>query len=239
MEVPEEQKVKIVSAKLKKHASISWENLKRKRKREGKSKIKTWEKMRQKLIRKYLPPCYYQENFKQLQLSKTSSNQPFSSSRNHTDYHKPLIHQPIFSFRPQHSTIEERNTNIPKCFICEGYGHIAIDCVNPKVVTIFNGEIHGTFEEEREDIDESFEETMGEPIYDEEYVGVDFREVFKEDGERDPIYDDEYVPDDIREVFEKEDNNKPIYDEEYLPTEYGESLEVKRSLPTTTTKEEL
>jgi len=58
-EVPEEKKVKIVAAKLKKHASIWWENLKRKRKCEGKSKIKTWEKMCQKLIRKYLPPHYY------------------------------------------------------------------------------------------------------------------------------------------------------------------------------------
>jgi len=49
-----------------KHGSISWENLKRKRKREGKSKIKTWEKMRQ-LTRKFLPPHYYQDNFIQLQ----------------------------------------------------------------------------------------------------------------------------------------------------------------------------
>jgi len=63
-EVPEEQKVKIIAAKLKKQALIWWENLKRKHKCEGKSKIKTWEKMRQKLIRKYLPLCYCQENFK-------------------------------------------------------------------------------------------------------------------------------------------------------------------------------
>jgi len=52
--------------------------------------------------------------------------------------------------------------------MCQGYGHIAIDCVN--------GEINTIFEEEREDIHESFEEeTMGEPIYDDEYVGVGFR----------------------------------------------------------------
>ena len=89
-EVPEEQKVKIVSGKLKKRASIWWENLKRKRKREGKSKIKTWDKMRQKLTRKYLPPRYCQETFTQLQLSKTSSYQPLSSTQNYIDYHKPL-----------------------------------------------------------------------------------------------------------------------------------------------------
>ena len=40
-DVPDEQKVKIVTIKLKKHASIWWENLKKKRAREGRSKIKT------------------------------------------------------------------------------------------------------------------------------------------------------------------------------------------------------
>ena len=39
-EVPEDQKVKIVAIKLKKHASMWWENLKRKHEREGKSKIR-------------------------------------------------------------------------------------------------------------------------------------------------------------------------------------------------------
>jgi len=48
-EVPEEQKVKIVTTKLKKQASIWWENLKRTRKYEGKSEIKTWDNMCQKL----------------------------------------------------------------------------------------------------------------------------------------------------------------------------------------------
>jgi len=125
-EIPEENKLKIVAVKLKKHALIWWENLKRKRKCEGKSKIKMWEKMCQKLTRKYLPPRYYdQENFTQLQLSKSSSYQPFSSTITHIDYHKPLIHQPISSFRPQHNTTKERNTNIPKCFMCQWYGHIA------------------------------------------------------------------------------------------------------------------
>ena len=66
-EIPELQNVKIVAVKLKKHASIWWENVKRKREREGKSKIKKWEKMRRELTRKFLPPHYYQDNFIQLQ----------------------------------------------------------------------------------------------------------------------------------------------------------------------------
>ena len=65
-EVPEDQKVKIVAIKLKKHASIWWENLKRKREREGKSKIRIWEKMRRELTRKFLPEHYYQDCFLQL-----------------------------------------------------------------------------------------------------------------------------------------------------------------------------
>jgi len=65
--VPEEQKVKIVVVKLKKHTPIWWESVKRKREREGKSKIKKWEKMCRELTRKFLPPHYYKDNFIQLQ----------------------------------------------------------------------------------------------------------------------------------------------------------------------------
>ncbi|XP_027351492.1 uncharacterized protein LOC113862615 [Abrus precatorius] len=62
-EILDEQKVKIVAVKLKKHASIWWENIKKKREREGRSKIKTWEKMKKELTRKFLPDHYYQDNF--------------------------------------------------------------------------------------------------------------------------------------------------------------------------------
>jgi hypothetical protein len=256
-EIPEEHKVKIVAVKLKKQALIWWENLKRRRKCEGKSKIKTWDKMRQKLIRKYLPPHYYQANFNQKQLPKKSSYRPLFPTKNHIDSQKPLTHQPISSFKPQHNTFIERNTKIPKCFMCQGHGHIALDCVNRKVITIINGEINNIFEEEKEEIHESFEEEiMREPIYDEEYVGANIREVFKEERNGDPIYDgvdfcevfeekgnidpvyyDEYGPEDILEVFKKEEHDEPIYDEEHLPVEYGESLEVERSLQTSTNKD--
>jgi hypothetical protein len=43
---------------------------------------------------------------------------------------------------------------------------------------------------------------LGEPIYDVEYVGVHFCEVFEEERKGDPIYD-EYGPDDILKVYEK------------------------------------
>jgi len=238
-EVPEEQKVKIVVVKLKKHTLIWWENLKRKRKCEGKNKIMMWDKMRQKLTRKYLPPHYYHDNFTQKQLSKNLSYQPLSSIKNQIDFHKPQTSQPTFSFKPECNIIKERNTKIPTMFMCQGYGHIALDCVNCKVVIIINEDIKNIFEEEKEDIQGSFEEeAMGEPISNEEYVGADIREVFEEKRNEDPIYDDEYVPDDIHEVFKKEENDEPQCDEEYVPFDYGELLEIRRISHTTTTKEE-
>jgi Retrotransposon gag protein len=58
--------VKIVAIKLKKHASIWWEQLKMKWVRDGKQKIRTWEKMVKELRKKFLPEGYFQEVFLQL-----------------------------------------------------------------------------------------------------------------------------------------------------------------------------
>jgi Retrotransposon gag protein/Zinc knuckle len=64
--VPEKENVKIVAIKLKKYTSIWWEQLKMKRAREGKQKIKTWEKMVKELRKKFLPEGYLQEAYLQL-----------------------------------------------------------------------------------------------------------------------------------------------------------------------------
>ncbi|GKV08452.1 hypothetical protein SLEP1_g20076 [Rubroshorea leprosula] len=48
-DIPDDKRVKLVAIKLKKHASIWWENLKRSQEREGHSKIRTWEQMRWEL----------------------------------------------------------------------------------------------------------------------------------------------------------------------------------------------
>ncbi|GKV47692.1 hypothetical protein SLEP1_g54564 [Rubroshorea leprosula] len=48
-DIPDDKRVKLVAIKLKKHASIWWENLKRSQEREGRNKIRTWEKMRREL----------------------------------------------------------------------------------------------------------------------------------------------------------------------------------------------
>ena len=59
----DEQKVKLVAIKLRKNASIWWEHVKSRRIKKGKSKIRTWEKMRGKLMAKFLPVHYKQEAF--------------------------------------------------------------------------------------------------------------------------------------------------------------------------------
>lgn len=48
-EVPDSLKVKLVAVKLKKHASLWWEHLKRKRAHERKHKIDSWDKMKRLL----------------------------------------------------------------------------------------------------------------------------------------------------------------------------------------------
>ena len=64
--------------------------------------------------------------------------------------------------------------------MCQGYGHIALDCVNHTVVIVVNGELNNIFEEEIEDIQESFqEEMMGEPIFDEEYLPAEYGETLE------------------------------------------------------------
>ncbi|KAK6945947.1 Retrotransposon gag domain [Dillenia turbinata] len=53
-DIPEHHRVKLVAIKLKKHASIWWKNLKRKRAKDGKSRIVTWEKMKKELKKNLL-----------------------------------------------------------------------------------------------------------------------------------------------------------------------------------------
>jgi Retrotransposon gag protein len=59
----DKQKVKLVAIKLRKHASIWWEHVRNRRVREGKPKIRTWDKMKKKLMAKFLPAQYRHEAF--------------------------------------------------------------------------------------------------------------------------------------------------------------------------------
>ncbi|KAL6175180.1 hypothetical protein ACLB2K_051822 [Fragaria x ananassa] len=64
--IPDEKRVKIVAIKLVKHASAWWEQLQVRKERLGKPKIKTWEKMRKELRKKFIPENYLQNNFLKL-----------------------------------------------------------------------------------------------------------------------------------------------------------------------------
>jgi len=55
--------VKVIALKLRKYASLWWTNLLTKRARQGKGKIRTWDKMKTKLKARFLPPKYVQNNY--------------------------------------------------------------------------------------------------------------------------------------------------------------------------------
>ena len=261
-DIPDEQKVKIVAIKLKKHASIWWENLNTKRVRTGKSKIKTWEKMKKKLTSKFLPYHYKQDNYMQLhnlcqqsmtveeytrefellvmkcelkddeeqrmvryigglnteianrvqlqqyedlddvirlslriekQLSKDSQlkpstyRTPFQPSTSRTPFQPSSTKNPFYNRKTQNTqphtsklpakTTKDNNprpfpqskTSV-KCFRCHGFGHIASDCPNRRVITIIEGEAYEMSEEELKEVDT-------EPVYDDNYTPADHGEL--------------------------------------------------------------
>ncbi|GAV88041.1 hypothetical protein CFOL_v3_31465 [Cephalotus follicularis] len=63
MEFTESQKVKLVAIKLRKHALIWWEHVKKQRAKDGKHKIATWDKVRKLLRQKLLSEHYRQAAF--------------------------------------------------------------------------------------------------------------------------------------------------------------------------------
>jgi len=65
-DVPEDKKVKLMTLKLWKCASLWWTNLCAKRVRNQKEKIRTWEKMKTKLKARFLPSSYIQDSYTQL-----------------------------------------------------------------------------------------------------------------------------------------------------------------------------
>lgn len=61
--VPDPIKVKLVAIKLRKSASLWWEHEKKRRQRDGKTKVETWSKMKKLLQAKFLPINHRQEAF--------------------------------------------------------------------------------------------------------------------------------------------------------------------------------
>lgn len=66
-DVPEEQMMKIVKTKLKGHALLWWDYEQSERRKKGKSKIVSWDKMVAKMKGKFLPKDYAIQMFRKLQ----------------------------------------------------------------------------------------------------------------------------------------------------------------------------
>ncbi|XP_031387093.1 uncharacterized protein LOC116200384 [Punica granatum] len=193
--ISEEKRVKLVAIKLKKHASVWWENLKRRREREGKRRIVTWEKMKRELKKKFLPASYKQDifsrlyNFKQEELTVEEYTAEFEhlmmkcditfedvcklvvrvekqskeksthktlgrdgvSNRGSAPTPKSLSTGKASSSKAtpaQGGTSRNTSSTISKqCFKCRGFGHIASECPNRKIISLV-------------------EETNDEPVYD-------------------------------------------------------------------------
>lgn len=62
----EDMKVKLAAAKFRHYAATRWENACSKRRRQGKPKIRDWEKMKKKLKGKFRPARYVQDNYSRL-----------------------------------------------------------------------------------------------------------------------------------------------------------------------------
>ncbi|KAK9705281.1 hypothetical protein RND81_07G044700 [Saponaria officinalis] len=71
----ERKKFKVATLKLTKYASLWYENMKRQRRRNGKPKVETWEKLKKHLTKRFLPRDYEQDNY----LKLTSLSQENSS----------------------------------------------------------------------------------------------------------------------------------------------------------------
>ncbi|EOX92171.1 Gag-pol polyprotein-like protein [Theobroma cacao] len=220
-DIPDEKSVKLVAIKLKKHASIWWENLKRQREREGLYKIRTWDKMRRELKRKFLPKHYRQEifikfhNLRQKTMTVEEYTMEFEQLHMKCDVQEPeeqtvarylgglnveiadiVQLQPYWNLNDVIRLALKSSVTIPppkvnssktassndkkttftrasnvnkKCFKCQGFGHIASDCSNRRIISLVEEEDYANWEKLK-------------PVYD-EYDDEEIEEVSADHGE--------------------------------------------------------
>ncbi|PWA99283.1 hypothetical protein CTI12_AA010070 [Artemisia annua] len=216
-EVSDERIVKLVALKLRKYASLWWENMKRQRVREGKRPIRSWEKMKRELKRRFMPDDYRQDcflklhNLKQKELSAEDytaesdhlmikcdvvepeeqtiarylggaiflnynltgvivmcqkegrdARKDGSFNRRNFPTLKPPAESSSFSKAPkkESSTAPKQptssNAGSRKCFKCQGYGHIASDCPNRRIISLVEEECEEEYNPESENEEVGF-----------------------------------------------------------------------------------
>ncbi|GKV09282.1 hypothetical protein SLEP1_g20807 [Rubroshorea leprosula] len=142
-DIPDDNRVKLVAIKLKKHASIWWENLKHSREREGRNKIRTWEKMHRELT-----PLRVEKQISKKNITIASKPRDFEASQG-TQALKIVVETPA-KVEKEASSSCPAQPNTRKCFKCQGFGHIASNYPNRKIITIIGGEIHEVLDGEAE-----------------------------------------------------------------------------------------
>nr|GEW80356.1 RNA-directed DNA polymerase [Tanacetum cinerariifolium] len=170
-EVRDDLKVKIVAIKLKKHAYVWWEQLKLKRAHENKPRIRTWEKMKRELQKKFLPDGIvepeeqtiarylralrkdiYDEKEGRKSATYGVSRGPsrgYATNRASSSQSSKSIATKASQTPQTHDVGAGPSRTKPKsvqCFKCKGFGHISSDCPNQCVFTMVEENVEDQYD---------------------------------------------------------------------------------------------
>ncbi|GJT89951.1 reverse transcriptase domain-containing protein [Tanacetum coccineum] len=130
-DIPDKLKVKLVTIKLRQHASLWWDHVTKRRRIEGKSKVETWEKMKKLMKAKFLPENQRQEafldyhNLSQRNMTVEEVINEFDKLRMRCDVveeEEQVVARFLGVFKPEITDIYSR------------LGHYARDCSNLKTL---------------------------------------------------------------------------------------------------------